>query len=57
LKLTLPFTGEFGMRKVLLEEVAELRTRAVVLLELVGVSAAAAPPPKMECEGPAGVEG
>jgi len=43
------------MRNVLLEEVAEVGVRALLL---EGWSTAAGPPPKMEeCGGPPGVEG
>lgn len=54
-KLTLPLTGEFGMRNVLFDEAAELGVRALLA---EGWSDGAAPPPKMEgCVGPPGVEG
>jgi hypothetical protein len=52
--LNLPLTGEFGIRKVLFEEVAELGVRAVLVESWLALDA---PGPKMEWGPPEGVEG
>jgi hypothetical protein len=52
--LNLPLTGEFGMRKVLFEEVAELGVMTVLVESWLALDA---PGPKMELGPPEGVEG
>ena len=52
-----PLTGELGMRNVLFEEVAELGVKTGPPPESWLPVAEDAAGPKIECGGPAGVEG